>query len=250
MPARGGDYSFGWSVAISGDVAIVGAPYQHAHNGAAYVFQRTAGTWQLVKQLTAPKQVKQAEFGMSVAMSGDTAVVGADGANSHTGAAFVFVRSGDTWLPQAKLVASDGERHDQFGYSVTLDGSTAVVGAMHRRSYTGAAYVFGRSGEEWSQEGELTAPSGIPGDYFGISVGIADETVIVGAFGRDTATGAAYLFQRNGSNWDLVGELTASDGSAVDDFGSDVAIDDSTVLVGAWDKDRATGAAYVFVPPW
>ena len=129
-------------------------------------------------------------FGVSVALSGDTALVGAYyddvGANSEQGSAYVFTRSGTTWTQQGQLTASDGAELDLFGVSVALSGDTALVGAflddVGANSYQGSAYVFTRSGTTWSQQGQLTASDGAAGDLFGISVALSGDTALVGAF--------------------------------------------------------------------
>ena len=124
-----------------------------------------------------------------MAISGSTAVVGARGKNSFTGAAYVFARSGTTWSQQAKLTAADAAANDNFGYSVAISGSTAVVGAPVKNSETGAAYVFVRSGTAWSQQAELTASDAAANDRFGWSVAISGSTVVVGASGKNPTPG-------------------------------------------------------------
>src|SRR6266851_5100778 len=149
-------------------------------------------------------------------------------------------------VQQAKLTASDGVPGDTFGVSVAISGSTAVVGASFKNSQTGAAYVFVRSGTAWSQQAMLTASDGFSFDRFGTSVAIFGPTVVVGAFGQNSETGAAYVFVRSGTAWHQQAKLTASDGKR-GSFGNSVAISGSTMVVGAESKNFFTGAAYVFV---
>src|SRR5207245_1135931 len=148
-----------------------------------------------------------------------TVVVGAPFKNTNTGAAYVFVRSGSTWSQQAELTASDGASFDQFGNSVAISDNTAVVGALTKNSGTGAAYVFVRSGTTWSQEAELSASDGAPFDAFGRSVATSGSTAVVGALGKNTSTGAAYVFVRSGTTWSQRGVLTAFDGVSGNYFG-------------------------------
>jgi hypothetical protein len=189
-------------------------------------------------------------FANSLAISGSTAVVGASGKNSLTGAAYVFTRTGSTWSQQAELTASDGVAGDYFGYSVAISGSTVVIGAYGKNSGAGAAYVFGRSGTTWTQQAELTAADGGAPDFFGVSVGISGSTAIVGAYNKNSHVGAAEVFVGSGTTWTHQAELTASDGVSPDFFGFSVAISGSTAVVGT---DNAPGgsygksAAYVFV---
>jgi len=140
-------------------------------------------------------------FGWSVAISGDTAVVGAyndDDKGSNSGSAYVFVRSGDTWTQQAKLLASDSAAYDYFGWSVAVSGDTAVVGAYmddDKGNNSGSAYVFVRSGDTWTEQAKLTASDGAENDYFGISVAISGDTWLVGAFNDDSSKGSAYVYK-------------------------------------------------------
>jgi nucleoside-specific outer membrane channel protein Tsx len=237
---------FGSSVAISGSTAVVGADTPNA-TGAAYVFVRSGTTWSQQAELTASDGASGDQFGHSVAISGSTAVVGEPYKNNGTGAAYVFVRSGTTWSQQAELTASDGTTDDFLGWSVAISGSTVVVGESTCCSATGAAYVFVRSGTTWSQQAELTASDGTFDDGFGHRVAISGDTVLVGALGKNSATGAAYVFVRSGTTWSQQAELTASDGASGDQFGSSVAISGSTAVVGAPIKKNTIGAAYVFV---
>ena len=246
-------------------------------------------------------------FGASVAVAGDTVVVGAYGESSNAtgvngnqadnsatnaGAAYVFVRSGTTWGQQAYLKASNTGSFDTFGVSVAVAGDTLVVGADsedsnatgvngnqadNSASAAGAAYVFVRSGTTWSQQAYLKASNTGAGDFFGYSVAVAGDTVAVGAYGEDsnatgvngnqadnnaTNAGAAYVFVRSGTNWNQQAYLKASNTEANDQFGNAVAVAGDTVVVGANGEDsNATGingnqsdnsatnagAAYVFV---
>lgn len=233
---------FGTSVAISGSTAVIGAPDKFSNSGAAYVFTQSGSAWSQQAQLT--DGAANAFFGYSVAIDGSTAVIGAYGENSYTGAVYVFTRSGSTWSQQAKLPPpATGE---SFGISVAMSGSTALVGASGTASSPGAAYVFTRSGVTWSQQAKLTAADAAAGDAFGWSVGVSGSTAIVGAYAKNSQTGAAYVFVRSGSVWPQAAKLTASDAATGDKFGSAVAIYGSTAIVGAWDKGSATGASYVF----
>jgi hypothetical protein len=245
-PGGVADDYFGWSVAISGSTAVIGAPGYNSTTGAAYVFVRSGTTWSQQAGLTDPGGAQGDEFGASVAVSGSTAVVGAPGSNSTTGVAYVFVRSGTTWSQQAGLTAAGGAEGDDFGWSVATTGSRAVVGAWGSNSDAGAAYLFVRSGTAWSQEAGLTDPGGVADDYFGYSVAISGSTAVIGAWGSNSDTGGAYVFVSSGSTWSEQAELTAADGAAGDDFGDSVAIAGSTAVVGAPFHNSDAGAAYVF----
>jgi hypothetical protein len=211
------------------------------------VFVRSGGIWSQQAILTPSDGSANDLFGQYLAISGSTVVVGVPAKNSNAGVAYVFVRSGSIWSQQAELAASDGAAGDYFGWSVAISGSAMVVGAIGKNSFTGAAYVFVRSGSIWSQQAELTPSDGSFGESFGSSVTISSSTVVVGAIGKNLNNGAAYVFVRSGSTWSQQAELTASDPTGTDYFGTSVAISGLTVLVSAPYKDSTTGAAYVFV---
>ena len=196
-------------------------------------------------KLTAADAAVNDYFGLSVAIYGSTAVVGAPYKNTGT-AAYVFVRSGSAWSQQAKLTAADGGSGDLFGSSVAIYGSTVLVGAPGANSFTGAAYVFARSGTAWSQQAKLTA-RGTSGESLGWSVAIYGSTAVLGAPSNQFDTGAAYVFARSGTAWSQQAKLTAADAASSDDFGGSVALYGSTAIAGAPYKNSNTGAAYVFV---
>ena len=209
-------------------------------------------------KLFAPDGADMDQFGCSVAVSGDTAIVGACHDNEYSevkqGAVYVFVRSAEGWNLQAKLTAADqsgGTEADGFGYSVALDGDTALVGALWEGD--GAAYVFTRSGTVWSQQAKLTGPHNPEyADYadFGYSVALDRDAAVIGApeqsVGQYDDIGSAYVFARSGTVWSQQAELIAGDGFLGDGFGSSVAISNGTALVGAPAASFDTGAAYVF----
>ena len=197
------DDRFGGSVAISGDTVVVGAPRDDDagfDSGSVYVFVRSGTTWTEEAKLTASDAAAEDEFGVSVALSGDTALVGASGdddAGSGSGSAYVFVRNGTSWSQQVKLTASDAAAEDGFGASVALSGDTALVGASGDDGTgvsSGSAYVFVRNGTSWIQQAKLTASDAAAIDYFGYSVALSGETALVGAPFND-GVGSAYAYE-------------------------------------------------------
>ncbi len=255
---------FGQSVSVSGDTAVVGAPFDDCAAGggcgSAYVFVRSGSSWTEQAKLTASDAAFNDVFGWSVSVSGDTAVVGAYQADApalDSGAAYVFARSGSSWTEQAKLTASDGAADDNLGWSVSVSGDTAVAGAYRADAPafdSGAAYVFARSGSSWSEQAKLTAPGGAADDYFGWSVAVSGDTAVVGAIHDDAPTldsGSAYVFVQSGFTWSLQAALTASDAAASDTFGSSVSVSGDTAVVGArgdaCSSGNGCGSAYVFV---
>ena len=248
---------FGWSVGISGDTVVAGGIGGNP-TGAAYIFERNQGgpnNWGEVKILTASDVAVGDGFGSSVAINGGRIVAGAAGKNSKTGAAYIFERNQggpDNWGQVKILTASDGAANDFFGNSLEISADTVVVGASGKNSNTGAAYIFDRNqggANNWGQVRKLTASDGAPTDLFGASVGISGDTVVAGAYGKNTRTGAAYIFKRNQGgtdNWGQVKKLTASNAAAEDKFGYSVGISGSRVVVGESGKNSGIGVAYIF----
>lgn len=304
-------------MAVSGDTVVVGArgedsgttgvnstPDESAiDSGAAFVFVRSGSTWSQQAYLKSSNTGAGDDFGSAVAVAGDTVVVGASGEDSSTtgvnstpnesasasGAAYVFIRSGSTWSPQAYLKSSNTGASDLFGGSVAVSGDTVVVGARFEDSSTtgvnstpnesandsGAAYVFVRNGLVWSQQAYLKAANTRAGYNFGVSVAMSGDTMVVGASAEGSSTtgvnstpnnsgnssGAAYVFVSNGTIWSQQAYLKASNTGAGDNFGGAVAVSGDTVVVGAYHEDSSTtgvnstpdegapgsGAAYVFV---
>ena len=232
--------SFGGALAVNGNTALIASPTKASNQGAVYVFVRstTDGTWSQQAKLTVPGA---ASFGQAVALSGDTAVIGA------TDTAYVFARSGTSWTQQAKLAGSDAITGDRFGGAVAVDGGTAVIGAAAHNNFLGAAYVFVQSGASWTQQAKLTASDAAANDQFGTSESVSGDTILTGVPSKNSAQGVVYVFVRSGTTWAQQAELTASDGVAPDNFGRAISLNGDTALVGAYLKNKGTGAAYIFV---
>jgi len=314
--------NFGWAVAIDGDTLVVGDPFEASaatgvngnqndtsapESGAAYVYVREEGAWIQQAYLKASNTDSGDQFGYSVAISGDTIVVGAhwedsaatgiggnggDNTLGDSGAAYVFVRKNGQWRQQAYLKASHTGWNDRFGWSVAIDGDTLVVGAHYENSgkpfsaadpsddtvnNAGAAYVFERSDGAWKQSGYLKADSADEADQFGFSVAISGDTIAVGMQGEDSdargvdgdpinndtpGSGAVYVFRREGAQWVHDAYLKASNTGWGNNFGNSVALDGQTLVVGSRqeygsasgvngdESNRSlpgAGAAYVFI---
>ncbi len=177
-----GESSFGESVGVSGDTIVVGTK-----SDSAFVFVRDNGVWTQQSELTAADAVVLAHFGRDVAISNNTIVVGAqlaDGAETQSGAAYVFERSGGVWSGPIKVTA--GNQYDFFGGAVAISGDTLVVGADQASDYTGSAYIFARNGAIWEQQAKLEASVGASAQ-FGIAVAISDsgDMAVIGAYADD-----------------------------------------------------------------
>ena len=270
------DDEFGYSVDVDGDTIVVGArqadhdPGVVGDTGAVYVFTKPDTGWadgNETAKLTAYSPVARDEFGISVAVDGETILVGAhqdDHNGADAGAAYLFTRPYTGWADSpetTKLIPADGAPGDQFGISVAVDGNTAVIGANKdddNGDDSGSAYVFTKVSGVWSQRAKLTASDGEAGDEFGISVAVDDDTAVIGANKDDDNgddSGSAYVFTRPDTGWaggTEAAKLTASDGAADDEFGISVAVDGDTIVVGANKDDHNgddSGSAYVFVKP-
>jgi hypothetical protein len=268
--------AFGISVAVSGDTVVVGAVGENSNaigvngdqsdnsapgSGAAYVFVRSGTTWTQQAYLKPSNTGQSDYFGASVALRGDTVVVGAWGESSNatgvngdqtdnnaadSGAAYVFVRCGTSWTQQAYLKASNTGANDMFGSSVALWGDIVVVGAYGHNGYRGAAYVFARSGTNWTQQAWFRDPNAMEFDLFGVSVAVWGDTAVIGDL-LQSRRGAAYVFVRSGTNWSQQAYLTG----AGEYFGDSVVVWGDTIMVGAVGPRSTSespyfGVAYVF----
>jgi MYXO-CTERM domain-containing protein len=257
------DDAFGYSVAVSGNTAVIGSVAATVGGksaaGAAYVFVRSGTAWTQQAKLSAADAAADDSFAESVAIDGDTVLVGAPYADimgdGDRGAVYVYGRSGTTWTQQAKLAPSDGVGGDHAGQSVAIAGNTALFGApfadVAGQSSAGAAYVYLRAGMTWSLQQKLSASDAASTDGFGGAVALVSDTAIVGADQADVGgranAGAAYVFARTGTTWNEQQKLSATTAIIDEGFGIAVALasTSSTAIVGA-DGNSRGGAAYVF----
>ncbi|MEZ4375849.1 MAG: FG-GAP repeat protein [Polyangiaceae bacterium] len=273
------ELELGRAVAIDGDTLVTGSVKygEDGDRGAAFVYRRDCDGWQLQAVLRPGDAQPYADFGSSVAISGDTLVVGASRAINGTstpsdGAAYVYRHCGSSWIQESRLQASNPDAGDLFGASVGISGDAIVVGAVQERSTAtgvngnsanndaanaGAAYVFRRGSGTWTQEAYLKASNTGTNDLFGGAVAISGDTVVVGAIGEDSpatgvngddtdnslgSAGAAYVFQRDSAGWAQQAYLKASNTHGNMSFGFSVAIDGDTLVVGALNEtSNATG---------
>jgi hypothetical protein len=252
----------GFSVAAGEDAVVSGARFADAggeDSGAVYAFHRDPTGWSEKAKLVPADPFAHDHFGNSVALDGDTLVVGAPAHHElgrKVGSAYVFRYRGGSWEQEAKLSAPEAAR---FGQAVAVSGDRLVVGApggIVNGAVTGAAYVFRRRGSSWRREARLSAGDAKPDHLFGLAVGISGDTVAVGASGDDergSLTGAAYVFRADGDRWRQEAKLLADDAAALSELGKAIAIDSDRVVVGADGVSETggrigkfSGAAYVF----
>jgi hypothetical protein len=267
LTANDGDSGdiFGSSVALDGETCLIGAPWDEdpygSRSGSAYVFSRSDGSWEQEAKLSVEDGDENAEFGESVALDGETALIGAileeNSAGHSAGAAYVFTRSDGTWTQERKLTDDDGIVLDRFGTSVALNDDFALIGAMAADSPesadAGLTYVFSRSDGSWTQETKLFADNGGYRDYFGSSVDLSGDTALIGTNYYYQDGGSAYIFGRSDDTWTQERELTDDDGetaSSEDNFGQSVALDDGIAIIGDTLAENSNGdevgSAYVF----
>lgn len=259
-PDLGQSSVFATSVATEGDIIVVGVSNlcrgacPGLPTGTAFVYRWDGSSWNEEAMLSAaPDHTVPRKFGESVAINGNSIVVGAPDGNSSAGSAYVFEWDDSGWVDTAILTASDGEAHDHLGGSVAIDGDWIVAGASQdRRARPGSAYVFYRGDRGWFEQAKLTASDAAEHDQFGCSVSVSGSQIVVGAFGHDeggVSFGAAYVFERKGSDWLEKGRLATSERTPEARFGYAVAIEGETVVVGARQSQvgdmRFAGSAYV-----
>lgn len=261
--------TFGMSVALHGNTAVVGAPTEVQNGlqvGAAYVYLREGTNWSRQARLVSPVPVAAGYFGASVAIHGNTAVVGSPRSSGFTaptqsGDAYVFVRVGTNWSLQQKIVGSSQSPADLFGASVAVHGDTAAIGAPGMLSFDGTdrffgfrrAYVFERVGNSWTEE-QVLAPTGLmPFDLFGCSVAVDSNRIAVGAAIDwrfvTNRSGGAYIFEREESDWEESERHQPTDIQPNDTFGLGLALTDTSLAVGASTRTNVAailGSVFVF----
>ena len=244
--------TFGIVLAQSGDTVLIASPNKNLSRGVVYVYTRSGLQWREQAKLTAMDAAPLDNFGSSLAIDGDTAIIGAPQKNKQQGNAYVFLRSAGKWSQQAKLSADGGVTGDYFGSAVGIKGDTAIVGVS--TPDRNLAYVYVRTGTTWSEQAKIAPQDGTSGDYFGAAVALGTDTALIGApgrpFGTNTSPGRAYVFARAGTAWSEQARLSIADGAADDRYGSAVALSGDTAVIGAYKRtigdSVSQGEAYVY----
>lgn len=253
---------FGTSVAIDGATILIGAPEQqvgsHIGQGSAYLYTESGGTWSFAQEITSSDGEPGDTFGFSVALAGSTALVGAPfaniGGNVDQGAAYLFTESGGSWTQAKKLTASEGQTDDHFGYAAAVAPTTALIGApvaTYPSPRPGAVYAFSDTKTGWNEVQQLRPSDSWNYDCFGLALALDGSTALIGSRGETVGcsadAGAAYIFQWDGTSWQQVQRLTASDGEVDDCFGQAVALENGEALIGARHAiQTGDGTAYIF----
>jgi hypothetical protein len=246
---------FGRTVAIQGNNVFVGARFAQAGEeigaGAVYVFRNHGDLWQSEDKIVSPEPEAGDNFGRALAIQGNLLVVTARKTSAEEGAAYVFARSGDNWIHQQTLIASDPKERAYFGQSVDILGDVMAIGARNADpNGAGGFYLFRKSQNGWTQIGKVTPPNGNNDDQFGFAISISGDLIAVGARradlpGKENA-GAAYLYSLKRNSVEFIAKLTAGDASKGDEFGQSIAIAGDVIAVGAWKDDNKRGSIYLF----
>ena len=240
---------FGYDVAISGDYLVVGSPQEEWAGGAIYIFKYDGNAWSEEAKLKSSDWARYDRFGYIVSFSGDYVIATAPYHDNETGSAYIFKRDGDKWREQTILTAKDGKTDDWFGVSASISGDYAIVGAYKHNTHIGAAYIFVRNGTSWKQQAKILPNDVAANYYFGMSVGIYNNYVIVSAPGAAGSKGAIYGFMRDGDSWKQVSMQIAIDGAVGDRFGIVADFSGSYAIIGADTADVSgadSGAAYIY----
>lgn len=249
---------FGISVAIDGNTVIIGAEgteYAGENIGSAYIFTFDGNDWSQQATLLPADTTDDGAFGNSVAIDGNVVVAGDpedDVYGTSSGSAYAFRFEGSSWIQKTKLIPPSGNNYDWFGDDVDIDGDVIVVGAWaadHNGIASGTATVFRFNGSNWLYEATLTASDAFSGQYFGESVAVDQNVIVVGAEHDNEngdQAGAAYVFEFDGSSWNQTQKLLPDDGYRYRSFGNSADIYGDTIVIGS-DRDEPSGSAYVFV---
>ena len=235
---------FGESLSTDGAQLLIGAPNGNGGKGGAYIFARAGASWAQKAVLTASDGINGDGFGGSVAIRGGTAIVCAPQRDSTKGGAYVFSGSGTTWIQEQTMTLADGAVGDFFGDASSLGSDAVIIGAPGRTTTlapgTGAAFVFRKPATTWTQTQQILSSDIAEGDRFGAAISQYGKVAIIGAPGDDVINpneGSAYLFSDVSGTFTQDAKLTATGGRSGDWFGSSVAVDLTTAVVGAFQAD-------------
>lgn len=252
-------YYTGPSVSINGDYIIAGAKYSRP--GTTYIFKNNGGKWTQKFEFNINTSITHDYFGSSVAICEDYAISSTGqndtGGTASLGSAYIFKREGAVWSQQTRLASPDGSWGNSFGYSASICGDFALIGANEDNengNYSGSAYIFSLEGADWIEQVKLLASDGSPGDRFGSSVFIRGDYAFIGAPYNDddingSDCGSVYIFQRESVNWEQKKKLAAFDAETDDRYGNSVSIGGDCIIIGAEgddDNGHNSGSAYIY----
>ena len=256
---------FGGAVAIDGDTMAIAAPGRlhrdfDTDTGAVFIYRQTGDSWVVDQELSIPANPNNGsdltDFGTSIAIDGDTMIVGAPGSNGGRGVAYVFTQNGGVWSQSQRILPSDSGRSDRFGASSAISGNTIAIGAPGHSNELGSAFVFVQTDDGWVEQAQLEVPAESEvQELFAHSIAVDGNTIAVGMPGDDedhNRQGSVRVFVRDGTTWTQQQALFASDAARQNELGTSVAIDGDTIIAGAPFRlptgidDQSDGAAYIF----
>jgi len=253
---------FGFRVAVSGNTALIssyGDDDAGDFSGSVYVFERIGGVWTQVQKLVASDAATFDDFGFSLAIDGDYAVISSyldDDFGNFSGSAYVFKRTAGVWTETQKLLPNAGAANQQFGFAVDIEGSQIIIGSRNDGtsvSFGGAAYIYERTGGTWAQTAKIKPSDNTANKVFGSAVSISQGIVLVGALGDNagaSSSGAAYVFEKVGVNWTQKAKLKTDTIVANEYFGYSVDNIGKKLIIGAYRGKNATfsanGSAFIF----
>ncbi len=247
-PTKAPAQNFGSAVAATGREIFIGEPLNSYSPGFVHVYQRGAnGVWKVVSQLKAANGTNFDRFGRSLSADGDRLLVGSTSIDSSRGAGYIFDRDRTgTWRQSAKLAPVGAKPDDSWGRLALLQGDVAYLTSWGANESKGAVSIWNRrSNGQWTETGVISASDGAPGDFFGGPVAVTGDLMVVGAAQRDSAKGAAYVFRRDGAGqWKEEAKLLGRGLTRFGRFGTAVAIDGQTLLIGAPGADGGMGAVF------
>jgi len=244
MPSAGD--LFGGSVSMSGDYAIAGAysnDETNANQGSASIFQSKVNGWELIQKIVDPDGAADDQFGRSVSISGNYALVGSNGDDDsfqNQGSACIYQFNGSNWEFMQKLIDLDGGENDNFGFSVSLSGNFAIIGSFQDDEIfenQGSASIYEFNGNSWEFIQKITDPEGANGDYFGLTVSLSDSVAIIGSQYDNQSKGSACIFRNDGSTWQWTQKITDLNGAAGDYFGKAVSVSGNYAIVSSYADD-------------
>jgi len=245
---------FGYSISISDNNLIVGAAHERENGsfgGSVYIYKKRDDGWGDCQKISAYDGKQGDQFGYSVSISDNYALVGAktssDCAGNNSGSVYFYKKNETSYSFIQKVCASDADYNDQFGCSVSINDKYAVIGANQKNDRSGSAYIFKNEDNNWI---EIQKLNGKTGDWFGTAVSIDGNILVIGAnhysSGLKAGTGIVYLYKLINNNWEYYTSLEANDRDSLDVFGSSVSIFSENILIGADGKNSSTGKAYIY----